>query len=103
VFYLLGSAIGGVVGGAYQGLSSLTGGVASAVGTAAQTAAPSLAKSADPFSSIEQSIRGVAGTNDPKELREAAISAVKAAVSGNEQEAAEARNRAADALAKAQN
>lgn len=103
VFYLLGSAIGGVVGGAYQGLSSLTGGVASAVGTAAQTAAPSLAKSADPFSSIEQSIRGVAGTNDPKELREAAISAVRAAVSGNEQEAAEARNRAADALAKAQN
>jgi len=107
IFYLLSSAIGGVIGGAYQGLTGLTGGIASAAGgavqTAAQTAAPSLAKSADPFSSIEQSIRGAAGTDDPTSLREAAITAVRAAVSGNEQEAAEARTRAADALAKAQN
>ena len=103
IFYLLSSAIGGVVGGAYRGLTGVTGGIASAAGGAIQTAAPSLAASADPFSSIEQSIRGVAGTDDPTALREAAIAAVKAAVSGNEQEAAQARTRAADALAKAQN
>jgi hypothetical protein len=107
IFYLLSSAIGGVVGGAYRGLTGVTGGIASAAGgaiqTTAQTAAPSLAASADPFSSIEQSIRGVAGTDDPTALREAAIAAVRAAVSGNEREAEQARTRAADALAKAQN
>jgi hypothetical protein len=97
IFYLLSSAIGGVVGGAYRRLTGVTGGIASAAGdavkTTAQTAAPSL----------EQSIRGVAGTDDPTALREDAIGAARAAVSGNEQEAPEARTRAADALAKAQN
>ena len=107
IFYLLSSAIGGLVGGAYRGLTGVTGGIASAAGgavkTTVQAAAPSLANGADPFSTIEQSIRGVARTDDPTALRDSAIVAVRAAVSGNEQEAAEARTRAADALAKAQN
>jgi len=107
VFYLLTSAIGGLVGGAYRGLTNAVGGAASTAGgaiqTAAQTAAPSLASGvADPFSSIEQSLRGATG-NDPATLRDAAIAAVRAAVTGNQPQAAEARNRAADALAKAQN
>jgi hypothetical protein len=108
VFYLLTSAIGGLVGGAYRGLTSAVGGAASAAGgaiqTAAQTAAPALASGvADPFSSIEQSLRGVTGGNDPAAMRDAAVAAVRAAVTGNQQQAADARNRAADALAKAQN
>jgi hypothetical protein len=107
VFYLLSSAIGGVIGGAYRGLTDVTGGVASATGgiakTTVQAAAPSLASTSDPFSKIEQSIKGATGTEDPTAMRDAAVIAVKAAVSGDQQEAAEARTRAADALAKAQN
>ena len=88
VFYLLTSAIGGLVGGAYRGLTSAVGGAASTAGgaiqTAAQTAAPALASGvADPFSSIEQSLRGVTGGNDPAAMRDAAVAAVRAAVTGN--------------------
>ena len=107
IFYLLSSAIGGVIGGAYRGLSNITSGVASAAGgtiqTAAQTAAPALATAADPFSTIEQSIRGAGGSADPTAMREAAVASVRAAVAGTEQDAAKARDRAAEALAKAQN
>jgi hypothetical protein len=108
VFYLLTSTIGGLVGGAYRGLSSAAGGIASTTGgaiqTAAQTAAPSLASGvADPFAAIEQSLRGATGSNDPAALRDAAIATVRAAVTGNEQQASDARNKAADAIAKAQN
>ena len=108
VFYLLTSAIGGLVGGAYRGLTSVVGGAASTAGgaiqTATQTAAPALASGvADPFSSIEQWLRGVTGGNDPAAMRDAAVAAVRAAVTGNQQQAEDARNRAADALAKAQN
>jgi hypothetical protein len=108
VFYLLTSTIGGLVGGAYRGLTSAVGGAASTAGaaiqTAAQTAAPALASGvADPFSSIEQSVRGATGGNDPAALRDAAVAAVRAAVTGDQQQAENARYRAADALAKAQN
>jgi hypothetical protein len=57
---------------------------------------------ADPFSSIEQSLRGATGGNDPAALRDAAVAAVRAAVTGDQQQGADARYRAADALAKAQ-
>jgi hypothetical protein len=103
IFYLLSTAIGGVIGGAYRGLSGVAAGVTSAAGgavqTAAQTAAPALANAADPFSSIEQSIRAAAGTNDPTAMRDAAIASVRAAVAGKGEDA---RTRAAEALANAQ-
>jgi hypothetical protein len=76
--------------------------VGSTAQTAAQVAAPSLAGAADPFSSIEQAIRGNTG-GDPAALRDAAVAAVRAAVTGNQQQAADARNRAAEAIARAQN
>jgi hypothetical protein len=107
IFYLLTSAIGGILGGAYRGMTSALGGAASAGGstaqTAAQVAAPNLSRVTDPFSSIEQSIRGATGGNDPAALRDAAIDAVRAALTGNQQQAQEARERAAQAIAKAQN
>lgn len=107
VFYLLTTTVGGILGGAYRTVTSALGNVAQTVGstaqTAAQVAAPNLAGAADPFSSIEQSLRGATGGNDPAALRDAAIAAVRAAVTGNEQQAAEARNRAAEAVARAQN
>ncbi|WP_222185171.1 hypothetical protein, partial [Geminicoccus harenae] len=107
VFYLLTSAVGGILGGAYRTMTSALGGVASTVGstaqTAAQVAAPNLADVTDPFASVEQSIRGATGGNDPAALRDAAVAAVRATVTGNEQQAEEARERAAQALARAQN
>ena len=107
IFYLLTTTVGGLVGGAYRTVTSALGNVTQAVGstaqTAAQVAAPNLAGAADPFSSIEQSLRGATGGNDPAALRDAAIAAVRAALTGNEQQAADARNRAAEAVARAQN
>jgi hypothetical protein len=107
IFYLLTSTVGGILGGAYRTLTSALGGVASTVGstaqTAAQVAAPNLSRVTDPFSSIEQSLRGATGGNDPAALRDAAVAAVRALVTGNPQQAQEARERAAQALARAQN
>jgi hypothetical protein len=107
VFYLLTTAMGGIIGGAYRGVASVMGGGANVAGSAAQTAAqaamPNLSQTTDPFSSIEQSIRSASGGNDPAELRDAAVAAVRAVVTGDDQKAEEARNRAAEALAKAQN
>jgi hypothetical protein len=107
IFYLLTSTVGGVVGGAYRTVANAAGNFASASGgaiqTAAQTAAPSLASGkTDPFASIEQSVRDASGGNDPAAMRDSAVSAVRAALTGDPANAAEARERAAQALARAQ-
>jgi hypothetical protein len=107
IFYLLTTTVGGLLGGAYRTVTSALGNVTQAVGstarTAAQVAAPNLSGVTDPFSSIEQSVRGATGGNDPAALRDAAVAAVRAAVTGNQQQAQEARERAAQAIARAQN
>lgn len=107
IFYLLSSTVGSIVGGAYSTLTGAIGNVASTAGgavrTAAQTAAPSLAGVADPFASIERSMRGAAAETDPAAMRDAAVAAVRAAVTGSEAEAQAARDRAADAIARTQN
>ena len=100
IFWLLTSTIGGVLGGAYRGLADTAGG---AVKTAAQTAAPALASNAPPFDAVERAMRGAMGGNDPAAVRDAAVTAVRAAITGNPQQADEARARAAETLAKAQN
>jgi hypothetical protein len=99
VFWLLTSTIGGLLGGAYRGLADTAGG---AIKTAAQTAAPALA-TASPFEDVERAMRGAMGGNDPAALRDAAVAAVRAAGTGDAQQADAARARAAEALAKAQN
>ena len=107
IFYLLTSTLGGILGGAYRTMTSALGNVAQAAGstaqTAAQVAAPTLPRVADPFSSIEQSVRAATGGNDPAALRDGAVTAVRAALTGNPQQAQEARERAAQAIARAQN
>ena len=107
IFYLLTSTIGGLLGGAYRTMTSALGNVATTVGATAQTAvqaaAPQLSNVADPFSSIEQSIRGATGGTDPATLRDAAVASLKAAFTGNEQQAQVARESAAQTVAKAQN
>jgi hypothetical protein len=103
VFWLLTSAIGGLIGGAFGALGSVAGGLGKTAATAAQTAAPMLGNATDPFSGIEQQIRESSGGTDPQAMRDTAVSAVRAALTGDQQEAQAARDRAAQALAKAQN
>ena len=107
VFYLLTTTVGGILGGAYRTVTSALGNVAQAVGstaqTAAQVAAPNVSRVADPFASVEQTLRSATGGNDPAALRDAAVAAVRSVVTGNPQQATEARERAAQAIARAQN
>jgi hypothetical protein len=107
VFYLLGTTIGSVVGGAFRSLGSVAAGAAQTLGATAQTAvqaaAPSIARTSDPFSAMERSVRDATGGNDPAALRDAAVSAMRALVTADAQQQQDARERAAQAIAKAQN
>jgi hypothetical protein len=107
VVYLLSSAASGLIGGAVSTASSALGGAGKAVGgsvqTAVQTAAPSLNNMSDPMSTIENKVRSASGGQDPAALRDAAATAVRAALSEDPAQQAAATEKAADALAKAQN
>ena len=106
IIYLLSSAASGLLGGALNTASSALGGAGKAIGgslqTAVQTAAPSLNNVGDPMAAIENKVRG-AGGQDPAALRDAAVTAVRGALSGDPAKQAEANDKAAEALAKAQN
>ncbi len=103
IAYLLTSAVGSLAGGALGAVSSVAGGLGRTAATAAQTVAPALANVTDPFSGIERQLRDVSGGNDPAALRDGAISAVRALLTGDVAQQQQARERAAQALAKAQN
>jgi hypothetical protein len=107
VVYLLSSAASGVIGGAVSTASSALGGAGKALGgtvqTAVQTAAPSLNNVADPIAAIESKVRSASGGQDPAALRDAAMTAVRAALTGDRAQQAAANDKAAEALAKAQN
>ena len=107
VFYLLSTSVGAIVGGGFRALGTAAGGAAQTLGSSAQTAvqaaAPTLAQSSDPFSAIEQSIRSASGGTDPAALRDAATAAVRAVVTSDPAGQEAARERAVQALAKAQN
>src|SRR5260221_10102527 len=57
----------------------------------------------DLLSSIEQPSRNAIPGNDPAALRDAALAAMREAITGDQLQAAEARERAAQAIARAQN
>jgi len=107
VVYLVSSAAASLFGGAFNTVSSAIGGAGKAAGgtvqTVVQAAAPTLDNMSDPFSRIENQIRSVAGSQDPSALRDAATLAMRAVITGDASQQATARDRAADALAKAQN
>jgi hypothetical protein len=103
VVYLLSSAVSGLVGGAASALGSVVGGVGKTAATAAQTAAPALSNVTDPLAGIEQQVREASGGNDPAALRDAAVAAMRVVLTGDQAKAQEARERAAQALARAQN
>jgi hypothetical protein len=69
----------------------------------AQTAAPALSNAADPFSAIQSQISQATGGTDPQALQNAAVAAVRAAVTGDPAQAEQARETAAQALARSQN
>jgi hypothetical protein len=107
VIYLLSAAASGIVGGALSTASSALGGagkvLGSSVQTAVQTAAPSLNNASDPMAAIENKVRSVSGGQDPAALRDAATTAVRAALTGDAAQQEEAKDKAAEALAKSQN
>lgn len=103
VFFLLTTALGGVIGGVLSGISGAVGGVGRSTMQAAQIAAPGLANATDPFGAIERQLREASGGTDAAALRDTAVAALRAAVTGDEAQAQEARERAAQALARAQN
>jgi hypothetical protein len=103
VFYLLTTAVGGIIGGVFSTISSAAGGLGRTAATAAQAAAPAVAQANDPVARIEQAVRDATGGNDPAALRDGAVSAVRAVVTGNPDQAQQARERAAQAISKAQN
>lgn len=104
IFYLLTTTLGAALGGALSAVGSIA-------GPAAQSAmqstgpmgaiAPGLAKGADPFSSVEQQVRASSG--DPNAQREAAVSALRDLMLAQTAQQPEARERAVQALARAQN
>jgi hypothetical protein len=106
IFALLTTTLGAIAGGALGFLGNVAGGAAQSLGTTAQTAvqaaAPAISQAADPLARIERAVRDVSGGSDPSALRDAAVSAVRAAVTSDPAQAQDARDRAAQALAKAQ-
>lgn len=102
LIYLLTTSVSALVGGVFSGLGGVVSSAGSTIATAATTAAPALATATDPMAGIERQIRDASGGNDPAALRDAAVASVRAALTGDQAKAEEARNRAADALARAQ-
>jgi hypothetical protein len=101
VIYMLTTAAGSLVGGAFSAFNNAVGGLGRAATSMAQEAAPSIVGS-DAFSQIEQQIRSAAGGTDAATLRDAAIAAARAALTGDPNQQQQAKQRAADALARAQ-
>jgi hypothetical protein len=98
IFALLTTTLGAIAGGALRFAGSMAGDVAQTLGATAQT----VTQAADPLASLERTVRDASGGNDPAALRDAAVSAVRAAVTADPAQAQDARERAAQALAKAQ-
>jgi hypothetical protein len=101
ILFMLSGAVTGLLGGALNGVTNVLGGVAQGAGSAIQGTAPALAQQANPFSGIEQQLRETTGGQDPAELRDNAISAVRSLLTGDASDQQQARERAAQALARA--
>jgi hypothetical protein len=103
VLYLLTTSVGALIGGAFSGLSGVIGGFGNTAATVAQAAAPSMVDTTNPMADIERQIRSTGNGDDPESLRAAAVTAIQAALTGDQDQVEDARVRAAEALARAQN
>jgi hypothetical protein len=98
VVFLVSSTVGAVIGGAFNAVGGALGGIGR---TAIESAAPALAGVDNPMSGIERQIRTATGS-DPQELQDAAVASMQALLTGDASQQAEAREQAAQVLAKAQ-
>jgi len=97
VFYLMTTAVGSIVGGAF----GLLGNVAGAAAGSAAAVVPAVADAGDPFGGIETNLNDALGVSDPAAGRAALTEILRAAVTGEGEEADAAMDRAAEALARA--
>lgn len=95
IVYLLTTAAGSLIGGVFSGVTRTVGGIGS---TVAEAVAPAL-EDVNPMQMIEEQVSAT-GT-DPEALNATAVRAMRAVVTGDETEAAEARQQAAQAIASA--
>ena len=102
IFYLLSTAVGSLVGGAFNTVSGALGGLGHSVATAAQTAAPALTQGTDPVGAMQQALSAPAN-DTATSMKDATAALARALVTGNDAQAADAREKVAQALAKQQN
>ena len=93
IIYLITTSVAALIGGLFCGLGGIFSSAGSTVATAATTTAPALATANDPMANIERNVRDASGGNDPVAMRDAAVAYVRAALTGNETQAADARNK----------
>ncbi len=94
---LLTSSAGSAFSGVYGGVKDL-------LGTTVQTAATAgAAVAANPLAALELQVKSALGATDPAAMRESAVNAVRAMVTGDPANAAAAREQAAQSVAAAQN
>lgn len=102
VAVLLGSAAGGVVSGAFGAMRGILGGAGHVVDSAVQAAVPAVTGADNPMSDIERQIKSSSGGQDPAQLRDTAVNAIRAALTGDPAQQQKATDQAAAALAQAQ-
>ena len=97
---LLTSSAGAAFSGVYGGVKDLLG---TTIQTAVTVGAAAVESPSDPLASLEQHVRGATTGTDPAVMREAAVNAVRATVTGDPANAAAAREQAAQSVAAAKN
>ena len=103
VIYLLSTAVSSVVGGALGALSSAAGGVGRTAATAAATAAPAAANNPGALSELGEQVQQATGIENPGALKDTVAAAAGAISSGDPQQQAQAREQAAQTLARERN
>lgn len=98
LFYLLTTTVSSIMGGAVSAVGSAAGMVGNS--PSVQAALPAVAKAADPVSGIETEMK--ANSGDQAAQRDLAVAAMRDLVTAGEGQQAQARDRAATALARAQ-
>jgi hypothetical protein len=98
IFYLLTSAVGGILGGTFSALGSTLGGV----GKTAASAVSGVAQGAD-TNVIEARVRQLVNPNDAQSVQDSVVAYIRASVSGDQQAAEAAKDRAVTGVARATN
>ena len=98
VFYLLASAVGGILGGTFSALGSTLGGV----GKTAASAVSGVAQGGG-GNAIEAQVRQLVNPNDAQSVQDSLVAYIRASVSGDQQAAQAAKDRAVNGLAKVAN